>query len=84
VPAGDDATGERLAAPDYPAARWAVEAERAFLRRLRGGCDLPCGALARAGPAAGGGMSIEMLLATLDCKSVPGAHEEHRSRSGRR
>ncbi|HYT39467.1 MAG TPA: hydroxymethylbilane synthase, partial [Acidimicrobiia bacterium] len=42
--------------------------ERAFLRRLGGGCDLPCGALAEAGP--GGTVAIEVLLATLDGKTV--------------
>jgi len=46
--ADDAATAARLALLDDPAARPAVEAERAFLRRLGGGCDLPCGALAEA------------------------------------
>jgi hydroxymethylbilane synthase len=45
-----------------------VEAERAFLRRLGGGCDLPCGALAEA--RADGTVAIEVLLATLDGKAV--------------
>jgi hydroxymethylbilane synthase len=66
--AGDDATAARLAALDDPAARRAVEAERAFLRRLGGGCDLPCGALAEA--RADGTVAIEVLLATLDGKAV--------------
>jgi hydroxymethylbilane synthase len=57
-----------VAALDDPAARRAVEAERAFLRRLGGGCDLPCGALAEAPP--GGSVAIEVLLATLDGKTV--------------
>ena len=66
--AGDDATAARLAALDNPAARRAVEAERAFLRRLGGGCDLPCGALAEA--RGDGTVAIEVLLATLDGKAV--------------
>src|SRR5207237_1375262 len=66
--AGDRNTADRLAALDDPAARRAVEAERAFLRRLGGGCDLPCGALAEAA-AVGGTVAIEVLLATLDGKT---------------
>jgi hydroxymethylbilane synthase len=56
-----------LAAIDDAGAHAAVEAERAFLRCLGGGCDLPCGALARAGA---GGIVIEVLLATHDGKTV--------------
>lgn len=66
--AGDQATLARLAALDDPAARRAVDAERAFLRRLGGGCDLPCGALAEAGAV--GEVVLEVLLATLDGKTV--------------
>ncbi|HEV7536790.1 MAG TPA: hydroxymethylbilane synthase [Acidimicrobiia bacterium] len=66
--AGDDATVTRLALLDDPVARRAVEAERAFLRRLGGGCDLPCGALAEA--RSDGTVAIEVLLATLDGKAV--------------
>ena len=65
--AGDAETTDRLAALDDPTVRRAVEAERSFLRRLGGGCDLPCGALAR---ATGDGVAIEVLLATLDGKTV--------------
>jgi hydroxymethylbilane synthase len=60
----DDETGAAVAALDDPAARAAVEAERAFLRQLGSGCDLACGALAKVGPD--GGVSIEVLLASLD------------------
>jgi hydroxymethylbilane synthase len=66
--AGDTATLERLSALDEPAVHRAVAAERAFLRRLGGGCDLPCGALAETGPD--GTLVIEVLLATLDGKTV--------------
>jgi hydroxymethylbilane synthase len=66
--ADDAATVARLVAVDDTVARRAVEAERSFLRRLGGGCDLPCGALAWAGPD--GALVIDVLLATLDGKTV--------------
>jgi hydroxymethylbilane synthase len=66
--AGDAATADRLRTLDRSDVRRAVEAERAFLRRLGGGCDLPCGALADARPD--GAVSLEVLLATLDGKTV--------------
>jgi hydroxymethylbilane synthase len=66
--AGDAATAARLAAIDDPSARAEVEAERSFLRRLGGGCDLPCGALARRD--SDGTITLDALLATLDGKTV--------------
>jgi hydroxymethylbilane synthase len=66
--ADDAETIARLQAIDDGAAHRAVTAERAFLRQLGGGCDLPCGALA--GTAADGAVAIEVLLATLDGKTV--------------
>ena len=66
--ADDLAASARLAIIDDPVAHRAVDAERAFLRRLGGGCDLPCGALAEARPD--GMVTIEVLLATLDGKTV--------------
>lgn len=44
--AGDEATLTHLRALDHPATRAAVLAERAFLRSLEGGCQIPIGALA--------------------------------------
>jgi hydroxymethylbilane synthase len=38
---GDEATAAYVAALDDPATRYAVQAERAFLARLGGGCKLP-------------------------------------------
>ncbi len=61
--AGDDATGDRLRAIDDLDAHRAVDAERAFLARLGGGCDLPCGALAR---IEDGDVVLDALLASLD------------------
>ena len=72
--ADDSDAAARLAAIDDPAVHRAVDAERAFLRQLGGGCDLPCGALADAGP--GGTVELEVLLATLDGKTVLRARHE--------
>ena len=66
--AEDSAAAARLAGIDDPAAHRAVDAERAFLRQLGGGCDLPCGALAEADRD--GNVALEVLLATLDGKTV--------------
>lgn len=63
----DEATRELLARVDRPEVRDAVVAERAFLGELGGGCDLPCGALGRAG---GGGVELVGLLASLDGHTV--------------
>jgi hydroxymethylbilane synthase len=65
---GDDEVAERLAAIDDPTARLTVEAERAFLRRLGGGCDLACGALATLTPA--GAVAVDALLASPDGRIV--------------
>ncbi|HZI37650.1 MAG TPA: hydroxymethylbilane synthase [Acidimicrobiia bacterium] len=66
--ADDPDAAARLATIDDDAAHRAVDAERAFLRQLGGGCDLPCGALAEARPD--GTVALEVLLATLDGKTV--------------
>lgn len=59
----DHVVRERLAAVDDPGAHRAVRAERAYLAELGGGCDLPCGAYAR---AADGGLVLDAILASLD------------------
>jgi hydroxymethylbilane synthase len=61
---GDQATRARLAAVDDPAAHAALLAERAFLARLGGGCDLPAGAFTVVDP--GGRMTVRAVLASLD------------------
>jgi len=62
--ADDERTVARLRAIDDPAARRTVHAERAFLAELGGGCNLPCGALAKL--AADGKVVLDALLASLD------------------
>jgi hydroxymethylbilane synthase len=65
----DDArTLERLRAIDDPVAHRAVDAERAFLAELGGGCDLPIGALGRV--TTDGRIVLEALLASLDGQVV--------------
>ena len=61
----DERTLTRLRAIDDPVAHRAVDAERAFLTELGGGCDLPCGALARV-EARAGGIVLDAVLASLD------------------
>jgi hydroxymethylbilane synthase len=66
--AGDEAVAEALAALDHRPSRVALTAERGFLARLGGGCDLPVGAYAVQAP--GGELTVEGLLASLDGRSV--------------
>lgn len=61
--AGDRDTLARLEAIDDATAHTAVDAERAYLAELGGGCDLPCGALAR---VEGDTVTVEALLAAPD------------------
>lgn len=61
---GDARAREVLAAIDDPDVRAAVVAERAFLARLGGGCDLPVAAHARPGPV--GRLVVEGLVARTD------------------
>ena len=65
----DDAgTRERLVAIDDIDAHAAVDAERAFLAALGGGCDQPVGALAQV--EGNRGIAIEGLIASLDGRVV--------------
>jgi hydroxymethylbilane synthase len=61
--ADDDETRARVVAIDDALVHAAVDAERAYLAELGGGCDLPCGALARVD---GGEVEVEALLAAPD------------------
>jgi hydroxymethylbilane synthase len=62
--ADDDATRALLADIDDDGIRAAVVAERAFLARLGGGCNLPCGALAETDDD--GALWLDALLGSLD------------------
>ena len=59
----DDATLARLHDIDDVDVHRAVDAERAFLAALGGGCDQPVGALAQ---VTDGGVQIEGMIATVD------------------
>jgi hydroxymethylbilane synthase len=61
----DTRTRARLDAIDDALAHRAVDTERAFLAALGGGCDLPCGALARVEDS-DGALVLDALLASLD------------------
>ncbi len=64
----DDArTHALLASIDDPASHTAVRTERAFLERLGGGCNLPCGAYAQ---HRDGALVISAVLLSLDGQSV--------------
>jgi hydroxymethylbilane synthase len=65
--ADDATTRAALAAIEDRDARRAVDAERAFLAELGGGCDLPVGALAHADAT---GVALTGLLASLDGRVV--------------
>ena len=79
--ADDTATIAALHAIEDVDARRAVDAERAFLAELGGGCDAPVGALARTGPD---GVTIDALLASLDGRVVlrATARDENPERAG--
>ena len=62
--AGDEVTAEHGARIDDEASHRCVDAERAFLGELGGGCELPVGALAVIGPD--GEVRLEGLIASLD------------------
>ncbi|MGD9797012.1 MAG: hydroxymethylbilane synthase, partial [Acidimicrobiia bacterium] len=66
--AGDDAVLERLAAAEDEASRRAVDAERSWLATIGGGCDLPAGAHAVAGPD--GELRLTSVLASRDGRVV--------------
>jgi hydroxymethylbilane synthase len=79
--ADDSGARSLLAAIDAPDLRAAVTAERAYLARLGGGCDLPVGAYARPDPETGDGLLVEGIMASLDGRlvlraSITGAADE--------
>jgi hydroxymethylbilane synthase len=69
VRAGDTATAALLAPLDDPAARTAATAERAFLARIGGGCQVPVAAYAR---LEGDAIMLAGLIGSRDGRSVTG------------
>jgi hydroxymethylbilane synthase len=64
----DDTDSASVAASlDHRETRVCIEAERAFLRRLEGGCQVPIGALAQID---GENVSLEGMVASLDGTTV--------------
>ena len=63
----DEATLEALAGIDDAAAHTAVLCERAYLRRLGGGCELPIGALA---VIDGDEIHLDALVAAYDGSTI--------------
>ncbi len=66
--AGDDATRAALAAIEHAPSRKAVDAERAWLREVGGGCDLPVGAYATV--AGDGQVTLTAMIGTPDGRIV--------------
>jgi hydroxymethylbilane synthase len=65
--ADDAPTLKRLAALEHPETRIRVEAERGFLARIEGGCQVP---IAGHATVHGGRVSMRALVASLDGKQV--------------
>ena len=65
--ASDAATMKRLAALEHPETRIRIEAERGFLARIEGGCQVPIAGHAR---VEGGKVILRALVASLDGKQV--------------
>ncbi len=63
----DKAMKELLRHLDRPEERTAVSAERAFLRRLEGGCQIPAGALCE---ISDGKLRLQGLVASLDGSTI--------------
>ncbi|MEO7442228.1 MAG: hydroxymethylbilane synthase [Acidimicrobiales bacterium] len=61
---GDEMLARVLATIDHRLSHRALDAERAFLETLGGGCDIPAGALARVDDD--GTVTVEGLVASLD------------------
>src|SRR5262249_54524224 len=69
IRAGDEATAALVAPLDDPAARVAARAERAFLARIGGGCQVPIGAYAR---LAGDTLILAAMIGARDGRVIRG------------
>ncbi|MFQ5913804.1 MAG: hydroxymethylbilane synthase [Nitrospinota bacterium] len=63
----DRETASCISPLDHPETRRAVRAERALLRRLEGGCQVPVGAL---GEVRGGRIELQGVVASLDGERI--------------
>ena len=71
IRSGDSRVAALSARLDDPSTARAVGAERALLRRLEGGCQVPIGAYARIeGSADGGVLLMDAMVASLDGRMV--------------
>lgn len=77
--AADERTRRALQAADHPATRTCVQAERAYLARLGGGCDLPVGAHAT---LQGEALLVQGMVASLDGRSVLRSSKQGRPADG--
>ncbi|MBI3924269.1 MAG: hydroxymethylbilane synthase [Armatimonadetes bacterium] len=73
--AGDPQTQEQLSALSDPKAEVEARAERAFLRKLEGGCNVPAGALAR---AEAGGLTLDAVLGSAGHDHLERVHLQGR------
>jgi hydroxymethylbilane synthase len=72
VRAGDEAIAALLAPLDDLPARVAALAERAFLARIGGGCQVPVGAYARVDLSPGGALTLAGMIGARDGRLVRG------------
>jgi hydroxymethylbilane synthase len=79
VRAGDESTLDCIRALDHANTHRAVVAERALLRRLEGGCQIPVGALA---VTDGGRLSIAATICSLDGRRAVDGRREARAEQG--
>lgn len=77
---GDEEVLAMLGTIDHGPSRLAVDAERAYLAEIGGGCDLPVGAHARVG--ADGSVQMDAVLASLDGRIVLRAAGEAQAGGG--
>jgi hydroxymethylbilane synthase len=67
IRAGDRALAERVGALDHAATHQAIDAERAFLAKLEGNCQVPLAAFAQ---VEGGQLTLHALVGSVDGKTL--------------
>ncbi len=68
IRAGDERVGRLVQALGHQPTKQATDAERALLRRLQGGCQVPIGTYGRLG--ADGRLALDAVVGSLDGKTV--------------